>query len=280
MLYASDNYEATAVTIGMIVDGKAIAERVLAELREKFRAHRPGALAVVLVGNDPVSRRFVSRKVAVGKEIGVPVRVEEFPANVSEEELRARIETLAREDMVSGIIVQLPLPPRIDTAAVLAWIPPEKDVDALSPAPRVPAPVAGAVNEILRHSGVVVEGRQVVVIGRGRLVGKPVADWFRRAGADVCVASTETSDLASHTCDADIIVSGVGRPRLITPDMVKEGAVLIDAGTSESEGKLVGDIHPDCAKKASVFTPVPGGIGPVTVAILFENLFDLSLQNA
>jgi methylenetetrahydrofolate dehydrogenase (NADP+)/methenyltetrahydrofolate cyclohydrolase len=179
-----------------------------------------------------------------------------------------------------AVIVQLPLPAEFDAQKILDAIPLEKDADVLSSQAYarfeaggglVP-PVAGAVMKILTHAGVSVAGKKAVVIGEGRLVGKPVAVALARAGAAVAKVSTSTQSKDELYRDADIIVAGAGVAHLVTPDLVKEGVVLIDAGTSESNGSIAGDLDPACAAKASVFTPVPGGVGPVAVAILFRNV--------
>ena len=184
-----------------------------------------------------------------------------------------------------SIIVQLPLPPHIDTERVLNVVPPERDPDVLSEksialfekdTSAILPPVLGAIKEILLRSGVFVGNKKVVIVGRGKLVGAPAAVWFKRHGSNVALLGRDTADLKPHTAEADIIVLGVGSPGLLRPDMIKPEAVILDAGTSEEGGKLLGDADSACAEKAGVFTPVPGGIGPITVAILFQNLLTLS----
>jgi 5,10-methylene-tetrahydrofolate dehydrogenase/methenyl tetrahydrofolate cyclohydrolase len=170
------------------------------------------------------------------------------------------------------VLVQLPHP---QADALLAQIPPDKDVDALGLAPKVLAPVAGAVKEILARSDIEVRGKKAIVVGEGRLVGKPISRMLRDMGAEVSVVTLEQGSLAELK-DADIVVSGAGSPHLIQPEMLKPGVILIDAGTSESGGRMVGDCDPACADAASVFTPVPGGVGPVAVAMLFKNLSTLT----
>jgi len=184
-------------------------------------------------------------------------------------------------DGADAMLVQLPLPPHIDTPRVLAAIPVGKDADTLSDTAyarfeageedALVPPVAAAVAKILEASDVEVRGKRAVVVGQGKLVGRPVLVLLRRLGADAVTMYRETPDPAAILREADIIVSGAGQAHFITPDMIKEGAVLIDAGTSESNGSIAGDFHPDCAAKASVFTPVPGGVGPVAVAMLYQN---------
>ena len=262
----------------MLVDGKEIADEIKSQLAGRSRAlGRRLVLAVVEVGSDPVTEKFVERKKKFGEAVGVEVVSHQFPQGVTEEVLAAEVRTIGADPSTSGIIVQLPLPLEINTDMVIACIPPEKDVDALGSAPRVLAPVAGAVAEIFSRSGIHLRGKRAVVIGHGRLVGKPVADWLTREGAVVDIVSFETREQMRFLSKrADIVVSGAGVPRLVTPELLKEGVVLVDAGTSESEGKLVGDIDPRCMEKAALYTPVPGGVGPITVAVLFRNLLELA----
>ena len=171
-----------------------------------------------------------------------------------------------------GVLVQLPHP---DAGALLPQLPPEKDVDALGLHPEVLAPVAGAVRELLERVNIEVRGKKAAVVGEGRLVGKPVSRMLRDMGADVSVVTLEQGSL-SQLKDADIVVSGAGAPHMLKPEMLKPGVVLIDAGASESGGKVVGDADPACAEVASFFTPVPGGVGPIAVAMLFKNLAELA----
>jgi methylenetetrahydrofolate dehydrogenase (NADP+)/methenyltetrahydrofolate cyclohydrolase len=176
----------------------------------------------------------------------------------------------------AGVIVQMPLPAQINLGDVLAALPPEKDVDAVSEGQTfVKAPVAEAVSEVLRRADVVARGKRAVVVGAGKLVGAPVAELLTELGADVSIITRNEGSLLDLK-DADIAVLGAGDPGFVKPRMLKEGVVLIDAGTSEASGRLVGDAEPACAEVASVFTPVPGGIGPIAVAMIFKNLFMLS----
>lgn len=262
----------------MIVDGRAITH----ELQEKIKKEAAGkrlALAVVFVGDDLASEKFIARKKKFGEVVGVSVEIFSFPADADENLVRTEIVRLAEDPSVDGVIIQLPLPLHYDTPALLNLIPPEKDVDALSAHPRVLSPVVGAIKEILARHGVSLMGAHVVVVGRGALVGKPVAAWAEGEGADVKSVDKETEDIARYTREADILITGAGVPGLVTPGMVKDGAILIDAGTSESQGKLVGDIDPLCADKAALFTPVPGGVGPITVAMLFFNLMQIHAES-
>lgn len=260
----------------MIVDGKAIKEEMGKELARRIALLGWSPKLVVLeVKGDFASEKFVALKESFAKQIGVTFDKHSFPLAITTEQFVETVKAVSADPTVHGIVVQLPLPEHIDTNAVLAAIHPTKDVDALGSTPRVMPPVAGAVAEILVRQGVTPKGKRAVVVGYGRLVGKPVAQWLVDQGAHIHVVDKDTPDAAGFTKSADIIVSGAGVPGLLKPDMVTPGVALIDAGTSESAGKLVGDIDPLCAEKASLFTPVPGGVGPVTVAVLFKNLLDL-----
>ena len=266
----------------VIADGKKIQEAVKQSLKEEvMNAGRELHLAVVYVGSNAVIDRFVETKKKFGEEIGVVADVFRFEDTVSQDELIGKIRSLGQDKTYRGIIVQLPLPKSVDAEIVLNTVTAEKDIDVLSlnamleyaggKSPFIPA-VPGAIEEILREYNISLEGKKIVVVGSGRLVGAPVCDWLQKNGIIPQVVDKDTQNAAAILHGADIIISGAGSPHFIKPDMVKEGAVLIDAGTSEHGGKLTGDIDPACAQKASLFTPVPGGVGPVTIAILFRNL--------
>ena len=214
------------------------------------------------------------------------VRIKEKNAQLLNIELkRYEIETHASTDDVvhlvqeasvcDGVIVQLPLPTSVDTSVVLAAIPSEKDVDSLSGNAEVLPPVVAAIDAIIKNNHWVMSGKKVVVLGRGKLVGKPAVNYFEQAQAQV-VSLQKGDDIAPDIKDADVLVLGAGSPGLVTKDMVKEGVIVFDAGTSESNGEVVGDAHPAVAEKASFFTPVPGGIGPVAVVEIFGNLLILA----
>ncbi|PIR84681.1 hypothetical protein COU16_01390 [Candidatus Kaiserbacteria bacterium CG10_big_fil_rev_8_21_14_0_10_47_16] len=181
-------------------------------------------------------------------------------------------------ETADSVIVQLPFPSHIDIDGVLAAVPPSHDADALNPeTTAVLSPVVAACKEILKRNEVAIAEKHVTIIGSGRLVGKPAAKWFADMGAAISVVTKDTADLPYYTMHADIIVSGAGVANLITPEMVPEGVIILDAGTSEDGGELRGDASPACSEKASLFTPVPGGIGPVTVALLLRNVVTLAL---
>lgn len=253
----------------MNVDGKAIAESVYAGIGMQLEGRR---LGIVLSPGDAVTDAYVRIKSRAAQRLGVEIVRQELPAGASTESALAMVRAL-QEQGVDAIIVQLPLPAGIDTDTVLATIPPALDVDAINPAALVVAPVADAMREILRSFGIDSAGKRAVVVGEGRLVGAPCAALLRELGADVTVVTK--GDSLEALCAADIVVSGAGVPGLIKPEMICDGVVLIDAGTSESSGEVVGDVDPACAQKASVFTPVRGGVGPVAIAMIYRNLLAL-----
>lgn len=251
----------------MILDGRALAERLYAALPAQ-----PRSLGVLLTKGNAVTDSFVHIKEKSAARLGVRlVRAEIAPDATTDTALVTLQDLMQKTD---GIIVQLPLPPQIDTDALIAAIPGSKDVDGISPAARVRPPVAAAIEEILMSELVPTRGKRATVVGSGRLVGAPSARLLRELGAEVRVL--EKGDSLDDLKDADIIVLGAGEPGLVKPESIKEGVVLIDAGTSESNGKVKGDADPACAEKAELFTPVPGGVGPIAVAMIFKNLFDLA----
>ena len=263
----------------MIIDGKALAEKIKQALRLALLAQGKNLrLDVILVGDNIVSEKYVERKKKIGEEIGVEVVVHELLEDISPIDLEEEIKKLSNDERVNGIIVQLPLPPQIDEQKILNLVAPEKDVDALNSEAKVLSPTVGAIREILNRNLVSIKGKKVAVVGKGKLVGRPVAIWLTQEGADVAVIDSKTADADSTRLlqNADIIVSGVGKPGLVTPDKIREGVVLIDAATSEQNGSLKGDADPACATKCSLFTPVPGGVGPLTVVMLFKNLLELN----
>lgn len=254
----------------MRLDGKAVAEGVYQRLSEEGIAGR--SLGLLVIGTDTVTDSFVRQKARAAERLGVSIVRRDLPESVTTDEAIHALAALAKE--VDGVIVQLPLPLRIDTHAVLAAIPPDKDVDGISAAPRVRPPVAEAVAEILAQSSTQIHDANAVVVGAGRLVGKPVAAMLTEMGARVTTLAR--GDSLDALKDADIVVLGAGEPGLVKPEHLNDGVVLIDAGTSESSGKIAGDADPACESKAALFTPVPGGVGPIAVAMIFRNLLALA----
>jgi len=259
----------------MLIDGKKIRDEILAELKDDFESIGGAVLAVVWVGNDQATAKFIAQKQKFASAAGVELRLFEYEANIAQADLETAINRLARDDEIKGIIVQLPLPVTIDSAKIISLIPSAKDVDALTENAKVDSPVVQAIKEILVRYSIPLT-KKFLVLGQGKLVGRPVSLWLAKEGVDVKVATSATVDISSQIKGADVIISGVGVPGLIKPDMLNAEAVLIDAGTSEQAGKLAGDADQACADKVSLFTPVPGGVGPIVLAMLFKNLWNLS----
>lgn len=270
-----------------ILEGKAVAAKVLAEVKAGVAAltARTGVqptLAVVLVGEDPASQIYVRLKKRAADEMGISARDYLYPQGCSQAELLETIEKINADPTIHGILLQLPLPKGMDEDQAVAAIAPQKDADGLHPMSlgnllggkpsAVPCTPAGCI-EILDYYGIPIEGAEVVVVGRSRLVGKPLAQLLLARNATVTMCHTRTLDLAGHCRRADILCVAAGKPRMITGDMVKEGAVVIDVGVNRLDtGRLVGDVDFDSAsKRARAITPVPGGVGPMTVAMLMRN---------
>jgi methylenetetrahydrofolate dehydrogenase (NADP+)/methenyltetrahydrofolate cyclohydrolase len=269
-------------TLATVIDGKAVAARVRAEVAAQVREMdtAPG-LATVLVGDDPASQIYVAGKHKACAEVGIASIRRDLPANTPEADLLDNIAALNADEQVSGIIVQLPLPAHIDAARATSSVEPAKDVDGLTPTNAgllvqgreglVPATPSG-VMELLREYDTPLEGAHAVVVGRSDLVGKPVSALLLARNATVTVCHSRTADLAAVCRSADVLVAAVGRPRLISGDMVKEGATVIDVGMNRTEDGLVGDVDFDsAAARARAITPVPGGVGPMTIAMLLSN---------
>jgi len=251
----------------MILYGKPVAEKIY----KKLKFGKPLALAVVLIGEDPVNLAYVHAKEKKAKRFGVKFRLFHLPGIASERQISELINNLNRNKFINGIIVQLPLPESIDTEKILRLISPEKDIDGFSG--DFTAPTAQAILEILEFYEINFQNKKIVIVGYGRLVGKPLADLLRKKGAQPIIC-TSNSDIATETTDADIIISATGTASLIKSEMVSEKAVVIDAGTAESHGKIRGDVDPAVFKKVRAYTPTPGGVGPVTVACLMRNLVE------
>lgn len=260
----------------MIFNGIERAEELRRVLIERAEKHtiKP-KLGVVFVGESTVSESYIEKKIGFGASLGVHVEIIRLQSDATLENIAYTTKSLCESAEYDGVLVQLPLPDRSMTDAVLGALTPLKDVDGLGEAPRVHAPIVRAIRDVIDSTQKDLRTQSVVVIGRGRLVGKPLLEWMDSQNIEPTVFTKDTPLDKEILLKADVIISGSGTPYLITPDMVKEGAVLVDAGTSEAGGKIQGDIHPDCATKASLYTPVPGGVGPLTVAYLFVNLFDL-----
>ncbi|MCX6768087.1 MAG: bifunctional methylenetetrahydrofolate dehydrogenase/methenyltetrahydrofolate cyclohydrolase FolD [Candidatus Micrarchaeota archaeon] len=270
-----------------VIDGKALAEKVRAGLCAEVEALRKKTgsvpcLAVVLVGENPASKIYVNMKEIACEKVGMKSRKIQLDESVAEKRLLDEVKALARDPEVNGILVQLPLPRQLREQVVIESVPPEKDVDGLHPFNMgrllafadplfVPATPKG-VMALLKEAGAVLDGANAVVVGRSNIVGKPVAALLLKENATVTVCHSKTGDLAAHTRAADVLVVAVGRPKLVGADMVKKGAVVIDVGTSKMDEKLVGDVDFAAVReKAAAITPVPGGVGPMTIAMLLDN---------
>jgi methylenetetrahydrofolate dehydrogenase (NADP+)/methenyltetrahydrofolate cyclohydrolase len=266
----------------MIINGTQIADELLKEAHEEVvRLGRMPVVRAVTVAPNAATESYLRVKSKRAADAGMQLDIVRLPDNAT----TADVVKAIGEPGADAVIVQLPLPDSIHTQEVLDAIPVEKDADVLSRAAReafengkeraLLPPVADAMKEILLRGGVDPKGKNAVVIGSGWLVGMPAATWLRQAGANVSILTRESGDISQALTSADIIVSGAGAANLITPEMLNQGVTLIDAGTSESNGTLAGDADPACAEVASVFTPVPGGVGPIAVACLFRNVAKL-----
>jgi len=265
-----------------IIDGKAVAARV----RERVKAEvaemdtKPG-LATILVGDDPASHVYVRNKRSACAEVGIESIHHELDASVPESELADLINQLGQDDSVSGILLQLPVPGHIDSDAMIELIPPDKDVDGLTTmnAGRLVQGRAGLVSctpagvmELLDSEGVDLRGAEAVIVGRSQLVGRPLASLLLARDATVTMCHSRTKDLAEVCSRADVLIAAVGRAKLVTAEMVGDGAVVIDVGINRTDDGLVGDVDFDAvAEKAAAITPVPGGVGPMTIAMLLVN---------
>lgn len=273
--------------MGVLIDGKALAAQLRGEIREQaenFRKQRGKdiGLAVILVGEDPASQVYVRNKIKACEEVGVKSFSYHLPAETTEQQLVSLIDELVESDNVHGILVQLPLPKHLNERAVLAHIPPAKDVDGFCAEnvgnlamnrTTIVACTPFGVMKMLEKYGIDPKGKNAVVLGRSNIVGKPMAMLLLNADATVTVCHSKTKNLKEICAAADILVVAIGRAKFVTADMVKEGAVVIDVGMDRDEnGKLCGDVDFEHVKdKASYITPVPGGVGPMTITMLLYN---------
>lgn len=267
----------------MIYDGKRASIEIQNALREQVaKLSSPPSLAVISASSHPSIASFIKIKRKFGEAIGVTVNEFNFPESIGGEQLILEIQKILQEKEYTGAVVQLPLPSSYNVEKILSALPQSLDVDILGKnawedfvkhGTNVP-PVAGAVAHILNDTKTEIHGKNIVIIGQGRLVGLPVTTWLKHQGVTPHIVDITTSDEVRMKLykEADIVVTGIGSPHHLRPEYFKNNVILIDAGTSEQSGVLAGDCNPDCATTALVFTPVPGGVGPLTVAHLFKNI--------
>ncbi len=273
----------------MLIDGKRTAADIRAALKSRAEAFerisgRRAGLAVLLIGDDPASEVYVRNKERACEEVGIASYSYRLPGDTGEKEAESLISRLAKEEKVDGILVQLPLPSHLDEKKLLALIPPEKDVDGFTAENMgrlarheggTAACTPRGVMELLSRYDVPIRGKHAVVVGRSNIVGRPMALLLLNADATVTVCHSKTEDLKEICRSADILIAAVGRPRLITADMVKEGAAVIDVGVNRVDGKLVGDVDFEGVKESAAYlTPVPGGVGPMTIAMLLTSVIE------
>lgn len=278
-----------------IIDGKAIAERVRADVRKKAEAFaakkgRRVGLAVILVGENPASKIYVRNKIKACEDAAIKSFSYELPAETPENKIIELVQALNEDKNIDGILVQLPLPEGVNEKRVLEHVAPHKDVDGFHAMnagnlmlgnPCLAACTPQGCIELIRSAGVEIEGKNAVVVGRSNIVGKPMAMLLLQNNATVTVAHSRTQDLKSVTSRADILVAAVGIKEFITGDMIKSGAVVIDVGMNRHNGKLYGDVNfGEACEKASYITPVPGGVGPMTIAMLLSNTVAAAEKNA
>ncbi|TML20337.1 MAG: bifunctional 5,10-methylenetetrahydrofolate dehydrogenase/5,10-methenyltetrahydrofolate cyclohydrolase [Actinobacteria bacterium] len=263
-----------------MMDGAALAARIRSDVKAEVAELGEIGLATVLVGDDPASEIYIRRKHKAAEEVGIRALDRRLPAETSESELLELVGELNEDDSIDGILVQTPLPPQLDEARIMRTIDPVKDVDGLHPfnagqlylghQTLVPATPLGVMT-LLDEYRIPLAGQQAVVLGRSPLVGKPVAMLLLQANATVTMCHSRTADLARQTLAADVLVVAVGHSGLVTADMVKQGAAVVDVGITRTEAGLVGDVDPGVAEIAAFLTPVPGGVGPMTIACLLGN---------
>jgi methylenetetrahydrofolate dehydrogenase (NADP+)/methenyltetrahydrofolate cyclohydrolase len=263
-----------------LIDGKALAAKVRAEVAASVAELDHVGIATVLVGDDPASHIYINLKQKAAAAAGIEARDHRLPDDTSEEDVLALIAELNADDSVDGILVQLPLPAHVDENVVVEAIDPAKDIDGIHPenAGRLylgrPALVPGTplgVMRMLEEYEIPLSGANAVVVGRSAIVGKPMAQLLLAANATVTTCHSRTRDLRAHTLEADVLVAAVGRPHVILPDMVKPGSTVIDVGLTRTDDGLFGDVDPAAAERAGYITPVPGGVGPMTIAMVLKN---------
>jgi methylenetetrahydrofolate dehydrogenase (NADP+)/methenyltetrahydrofolate cyclohydrolase len=263
-----------------LMEGRPLAERIRAEVADDVRELGEVGLATVQVGDDEASTIYLRLKHTAAAEVEIASVDHKLPHTMSEDEVLATVAELNADDAIDGILVQLPLPDHVDEARVIAAVDPVKDVDGFHPfnagqlylgrPTHVPATPLGVL-ALLAEYRIPLDGARAVVVGRSTIVGKPVAHLLLQAHSTVTICHSHTDDLARHTLDADVLVVAAGVPEVVSADMVKAGSAVVDVGINRTEGGLVGDVDPDAAARAAFLTPVPGGVGPMTIAMLLQN---------
>jgi methylenetetrahydrofolate dehydrogenase (NADP+)/methenyltetrahydrofolate cyclohydrolase len=262
------------------MEGPPLAARIRAQVAEEVQELGALKLVTVQVGDDPASTIYLKRKHEAAQEAGIASDDRKVPEDTSQEDVLALVSELNADDAVDGILVQLPLPQQIDEARVIRAVDPVKDVDGFHPfnagqlylgrPTLVPATPLGIMALLAEHR-VPLEGAEAVVVGRSDIVGKPIAHLLLQSNATVTICHSRTRDLARYTLEADVLVVAVGAPEVVTPDMVKQGSAVVDVGINRTDDGIVGDVAPDAAELAGFITPVPGGVGPMTIAMLLQN---------
>ncbi len=270
----------------MLIYGKQVSSDTRIKISQGVKEfeqknHRVPCLAVIIVGDDPASQTYVSNKIKGCAEVGIKSLSYTLENGVAQQEIETLVSNLANDNLVDGILVQLPLPKGYDERKILQLIPDSKDVDGFSPnnlgllsmnTPRTVSCTPLGVMELLHSTGVDLNGKNAVVIGRSNTVGKPMAMLLLNANCTVTICHSKTDDIAKYTKNADIVVVAIGKPKFFTADMMKEGSIIIDVGINRVDGKLCGDVDFDSvSQKASFITPVPGGVGPMTISMLLYN---------
>lgn len=269
--------------ITKILDGKKLSEKILEKVRRNIKkSHLKLRLAIIQIGENQVSEIFIRQKEKACKRVGIGFKLYKFQGKISQRKLKREVEKILKNPKNSGVIIQLPLPKNKDADEILNLIPSEKDIDVLSKESLgkfyqgtllILPPVVGAVSYLLKASKIKIKGKNVVLVGAGKLVGKPLTLLILREKGTLTIIDEFTKNISSFTKKADILISGVGKPNLIQGKLIRKGVVVIDCSSVFYKGKLVGDVNfQSVSKKASYITPVPGGVGPLTVACLLENL--------
>lgn len=270
----------------IILDGEKLSRKILSDLKKEIELNQLKLkLAVFYIGESRVSKSYLDKKREACAKTGIDFQLNDFSSDVLEDEFKKRIKEAVKDKAVSGIVVQLPLLKKFNTQEILDLLPANKDIDVLSKVSferfsknelSIMPPVVKGIKRLFEEYDISLSGKKVVLIGKGRLVGKPLSVWLESEGADFLVLDKETKDLSVFTKDADILISGTGSAGIVKKDMIKEGAILVDAGTSSEDGVIKGDIDKDAYEKAGYVAPVPGGVGPMTIACLIDNLVRLN----